>query len=43
MAINKDSFEFPKDPEVKLTAAIALGALLFLVVVSRVFRDVNAS
>jgi hypothetical protein len=36
-----DKFEFPKDPEVRATGAIALGALLVLVVIGRVFRDVN--
>jgi len=34
-------FEVPADPEVRLTAAITLGALVVLVVIGRVFRDVN--
>lgn len=33
----------PKDPEVIAAAVITLGALVFLVAVSRIFRDVNPS
>lgn len=36
-------FAIPTDPEVRYSAFIALGALLFLVFVSRAFRDVNAA
>lgn len=41
--MDEKRFEFPTDPEVRLTAVIVLGALAYLVVISRVFRDVNAS
>jgi hypothetical protein len=41
--INRESFELPKDPEVKIAAGIVLASLVFLIFVSRVFRDVNAS
>lgn len=34
-------FEFPKDPEIRITAAIALGAVAWLVLCARIFRDVN--
>lgn len=41
--MDEKKFEFPSDPEVKWAAGITLVSLLFLVIVSRVFRDVNAS
>lgn len=36
-----DKFAVPTDPEVRLAAAITIGAVLFLVFVGRAFRDVN--
>lgn len=40
---DRKGFAFPTDPEVRLTAAIALGAVAWLVLCGRIFRDVNAA
>ena len=37
----RDKFEFPSDPEVRMAGAITIGAVLVLVLIGRVFRDVN--
>lgn len=37
----RDRFEVPSDPELRLTWAIAVGSVITLVVLARVFRDVN--
>jgi hypothetical protein len=38
----KDKFEVPTDPMVKMAGAITIGAVLLLVIIARVFRDVPA-
>lgn len=35
------SFEIPQDATVRASALIVFGALAFLVIITRVFRDVN--
>jgi len=37
-----DKFEIPSDPMVRMAGAITVGAVLLLVVIARVFRDVPA-
>ena len=37
----RDKFELPTDPTVRLAGLITVGAVLVLVVIGRVFRDVN--
>jgi len=37
-----DKFEMPTDPMVKMAGAITIGAVLLLVIIARVFRDVPA-
>lgn len=37
----REKFQLPDDPEVKIGGAIVIGAVVFLLVVGRVFRDVN--
>lgn len=36
-----DKFEVPTDPELRLTWVIAVGAVVVLLVIGRVFHDVN--
>lgn len=39
--MDESKWGFPTDPEVKITAAIAFGSVAVLVLIARVFRDVN--
>jgi hypothetical protein len=34
-------FELPSDPMVRMAGAITIGAVVLLVIIGRVFRDVN--
>jgi len=36
-----DKFEVPTDPMVRMAGAITIAAVVVLVVIARVFRDVN--
>lgn len=40
MAI-RDKFEIPTDPELRLTWVIAVGSVVVLFAIARIFRDVN--
>jgi len=36
-----DKFAIPEDPMVRMAGAITIGAVVLLVIIGRVFRDVN--